>query len=71
MEKGRGKSGLLKGKYLIKSITHSFDPGHSFYYRQRLVLIRNAYANIGSNILYESKKANIYEEKGQKVIIRR
>jgi hypothetical protein len=62
---------LLKGKYLIKSITHSFDPGHSYYYRQRLVLIRNAYSDIGSRILYESKKANIYQEKGVISIIKR
>jgi hypothetical protein len=60
---------LLKGKYLIKSITHSFDPGHSFYYRQRLVLIRNAYANIGSKVLYEAKKANLFQEKGEISIV--
>lgn len=73
--RGRGNqvlfNDLLKGKYLIKSITHSFDPGHSYYYRQRLVLIRNAYSDIGSKILYESKKANIYQEKGEISIVRR
>lgn len=62
---------MLKGKYLIKSVTHSFDPGHSFYYRQRLVLIKNAYSNIKSKILYDSKYANLYQEKGEISIVRR
>jgi hypothetical protein len=47
---------LLKGRYLIKSITHSFSPGGTFPYRQRLVLIKNAYNDIDSEILYKAKK---------------
>ena len=56
---------LLKGKYLIKSITHSFDPGHSFYYRQRIVLIKNAYSNVKSRILYDADITNIYQITGK------
>jgi len=50
---------LLKGKYLIKSVTHSFNPGSSIYYKQRLVLIKNAYTNIDSKILYKAKITNL------------
>lgn len=53
---------LLKGKYLIKSVTHSFNPGGTFPYRQRLVLIKNAYTNIDSQILYKAKQTNLYQE---------
>jgi len=53
---------LLEGKYLIKSVTHSFDPGSTYPYRQRLVLIKNAYTNIDSKILYKSKITNIRQE---------
>ena len=53
---------LLKGKYLIKSVTHSFNPGSTYPYKQRLVLIKNAYTNIKSKILYNAKKTNIYQE---------
>jgi hypothetical protein len=54
---------LLKGKYLIKSVTHSFKPGGSYPYRQRLVLIKNSYTNISSKILYDAKVMNLYQEK--------
>jgi hypothetical protein len=54
---------LLKGKYLIKSVTHSFNPGGTFPYKQRLVLIKNAYNKIDSKILYESTKRNIFPDK--------
>lgn len=53
---------LLKGKYLIKSVTHSFNPGGTYPYRQRLVLIKNAYNNIDSKILYKAKNTNLYNE---------
>lgn len=53
---------LLKGKYLIKSVTHSFNPGSTYPYKQRLVLIKNAYTNINSKILYDAKRKNIYQE---------
>ncbi len=53
---------LFKGKYLIKSVTHSFDPGGTYYYKQRLVLIKNAYTNIDSKILYKAINQNIFKE---------
>ena len=62
---------LLKGKYLIKSVTHSFNPGGTYPYRQRLVLIKNAYTNIDSEILYKSKITNIHQEGNQQQIVRR
>lgn len=61
---------LFNGKYLIKSITHSFSPGGTFPYRQRLVLIKNAYNNIDSEILYKAKKSNVFEEGSSKNILR-
>lgn len=57
---------LLKGKYLIKSVTHSFSPGSTYPYRQRLVLIKNAYTNIDSKILYKAKQFNVFDE-GKKI----
>lgn len=60
---------VLKGKYLIKSVTHSFNPGSTFYYKQRLVLIKNAYSNIKSKILYDSKITNLFQEQVLKNII--
>ena len=62
---------LLQGKYLIKSVTHSFNPGSTFYYKQRLVLIKNAYNNINSKILYKSNKMNLFIEEATQQIIRR
>jgi hypothetical protein len=53
---------LLKGKYLIKSVTHTFNPGGTYPYRQRLVLIKNAYTKIKSKVLYDAVKTNIYQE---------
>jgi hypothetical protein len=64
-------SDLLKGKYLIKSVTHSFNPGSTFYYKQRLVLIKNAYANVRSKMLYDAKITNLYQEKNVANIVRR
>jgi hypothetical protein len=53
---------LLKGRYLIKSITHSFSPGGTYPYRQRLVLIKNAYNAIDSKVLYQAKKPNVFSD---------
>jgi hypothetical protein len=53
---------LLKGRYLIKSITHSFSPGGTYPYRQRLVLIKNAYNAIDSKVLYPAKKPNVFSD---------
>jgi hypothetical protein len=54
---------LLKGRYLIKSVTHFFAPGGTFPYKQRLVLIKNAYNSIESEILYNAKKVNVFVDK--------
>jgi len=61
---------LLKGKYLIKSVTHSFDPGSTYYYKQRLVLIKNSYYNLKSKILYPAKVTNLFQEKTQQIVRR-
>jgi hypothetical protein len=61
---------LLKGKYLIKSVTHSFSPGGTFPYKQRLVLIKNAYNQIESDILYKAKKQNVFADKTVRTILR-
>ena len=62
---------LLKGKYTIKSVTHSFSPGGTFPYKQRLVLIKNAYNDINSEILYKAVQTNLYQEGSKEQIIRR
>lgn len=60
----------LRGKYLIKSVTHSFTPGQTYFYKQRLVCIKNAYHDSGSKILYDSKKTNMFTENYQQIIRR-
>lgn len=62
---------LLKGRYLIKSVTHSFSPDSSYPYRQRLVLIKNAYNEIESSYLYKVNKPNIYNDKTKVRIVRK
>jgi len=62
----------LKGKYMIKSVTHNFMGGGHFPYKQRLVCIKNSYHNINSSLLYDSKITNLYTEKAvSNVLIRR
>jgi len=62
----------LKGKYMIKSVTHNFMGGGHYPYKQRLVCIKNAYHNINSRILYDSKITNLYTEKAvSNIIIRK
>lgn len=62
----------LKGKYMIKTVTHNFMGGGHYPYKQRLVCIKNAYHNINSKILYDSKITNLYTEKSvSNVIIRK
>lgn len=61
----------LKGKYMIKSVTHSFWGGSTYPYRQRLVCIKNAYHDINSVVLHDSEVTNLYTEKKQANIIRR
>jgi hypothetical protein len=62
----------LKGKYMIKSVTHNFQGGGHYPYKQRLVCIKNSYQNINSILLYDSKVTNLYTEKNQpNIVIRR
>jgi len=36
----------MKGKYLVKSITHSFQPRNTQCYTQRMVCIKNGYYDL-------------------------
>lgn len=47
------------GNYLISSITHYFKNN----YRQRIVLLKNAYDNLDSNNLVSAVKTNMYNKK--------
>ena len=68
----RKMNDALKGKYMIKSVTHNFIGGGHYPYKQRLVCIKNAYQNINSSILYDSKVTNLYTEKAvSNIIIRK
>jgi len=49
----------LKGKWLIKSITHSFNARNNIPYRQRLVLLKNAYNDIDHKTLVKATRKNI------------
>ena len=62
---------MLKGKYLIKSVTHIFSPGRTYPYRQRLVCIKNGYHNTRSEQLLKSTKYNTDSEKYAEVKILR
>lgn len=61
----------LRGKYLIKSITHSFSGSNKIPYIQRLVLLKNAYHNMESEWLVPAKNINVTNESGRTTIIRR
>jgi len=49
---------MLEGKYLVKSITHMFSGGSNFPYRQRLILLKNAYSDIDMVGLLKATKMN-------------
>lgn len=49
----------LKGRYLIKSITHMFSFETNMPYRQRLVLLKNAYESSRKKELAKGSKKNI------------
>jgi hypothetical protein len=48
----------LEGKYMIKSITHSFGP-HAPVYKQKIVLIKTAYDQCDDRTLYPAAKYNL------------
>ena len=50
---------MMKGKYLIKSITHMFVGGGNLGYMQKMLLIKNAYSDIDMISLFPSTKTNI------------
>lgn len=54
---------MYKGKYVIKSITHSFTGNTAMPYRQRIVLIKNSYASADTNNLLQATKMNIHDKK--------
>ena len=47
------------GKYLIKSITHSFNGNRPNHYSQNIVLIKNGYEEIDMKLLEKSTKKNL------------
>lgn len=49
----------LHGKYLIKSITHSFNPHSSIHYKQKLVCIKNGYEESNLSELVSASKTNL------------
>lgn len=61
----------LRGKYLIKSITHSFGARNKLPYVQRLVLLKNAYHNMQSEWLVPASNINVTNESGRTTIIRK
>lgn len=54
---------MMKGKYLVKSITHMFVGGGNMGYTQRMLLIKNAYSDADIMSLLNATKINIYGEK--------
>jgi hypothetical protein len=54
----------LYGRYLIKSITHQLFGGKHLQYKQRLVLIKNAYNEMDYKDLLDAKTYNSYPIKG-------
>jgi hypothetical protein len=57
---------MMKGLYLVKSITHQYSPDQSPYYTQKLVLIKNGYtdADVAQVIkLVKATKSNTYGDR--------
>ncbi len=53
---------VMKGNFLIKSVTHSFEPGQTYFYKQRLVLLKNAYNNVTTDIdLLDAVNTNAFD----------
>jgi len=50
---------IFKGRWMIKSITHSFNSRTNIPYRQRLVLLKNAYTDIDHKTLVKATRKNI------------
>lgn len=52
----------LKGKWLIKSITHQLLGGETMSYRQRLVLLKNGFEDSDMKDLVAASKMNLYSD---------
>lgn len=60
-EKEQRDNKLLKGKYLIKSITNMLaGTGNNITYQQRLMLIKNAYSDADMKSLVKASQKNVY-----------
>jgi len=69
--KEQGFNEALQGKFLIKSVTHTFSSGKEFPYTQRLVLLKNGYHNMETEWLLPSKIINTTKYDKAPTIIRR
>ena len=49
---------MWKGKWLVKSITHIFNSKHNIPYRQKLILLKNAYHDADQNSLIKASRVN-------------
>jgi hypothetical protein len=57
---------MMKGLYLVKSITHQYAVGQSPYYTQKLVLMKNGYTDAdAANVvkLVKATKSNTYGDR--------
>lgn len=61
-DKGKFNNAFI-GKYLVKSVTHTFMGGGNYPYRQRLVCIKNAYQDINSASLHPAEIKNLSDER--------
>jgi hypothetical protein len=58
---------MMKGLYLVKSITHQYAAGQSPYYTQKLVLMKNGYTDADAAKivkLVKATKSNTYGDRG-------
>lgn len=49
---------MWKGKWLVKSITHIFNQRHNMAYRQKMVLLKNAYYDADQRKLLKATRIN-------------
>lgn len=61
-EKTRSFNKQLKGRWLVKSVTHQLVGGTSMSYRQRLVLLKNAFEDSDMKDLVGASKTNLYSD---------
>lgn len=52
---------MLKGNFLIKSVTHMFTGDVTMPYRQRLVCLKNGYYDVDTRLLHPATNANVTE----------